>query len=354
MIDSLRLLDADAAEHRATTGVVRKFPLRPEWGVDLYLLDESTHPTGSLKHRLARALFRDALRRGALEPGETVVEATGGNAAVAQAYVARLLGHPFVAVMPRRSSAEKIARIESHGGTVHLVHPPLAIYHGAEQLAGQRGGHYMNYLAASADAIAASAGGEDDIGHVLFDRLPVVPDWIVVGAGSGGTATAIGRRIADEAGETRPRLAVVDPENSAYFPAWAYGVDDYMTGMPSRIEGIGRPRVEPSFDASVVDVVMPVPDAASLAAMRFLYGTTGQRGGASTGTNLWGALQLVSQLVRDGREGTVATLICDDGELYPTTYWSDAWLDEKGLELEPWTKALTGFQRTGVLEPPSQ
>ncbi|MFC5181227.1 PLP-dependent cysteine synthase family protein [Actinomadura harenae] len=353
MIDYLRLLDADAADHKAVTGVLRRFPLPPEWGVDLYLLDESTHPTGSLKHRLARALFRDALRRGALAPGATVVEATGGNAAVAQAYVARLLGHPFAAVMPRRSAPEKIARIEDLGGTVHLVHPPLAIYDEAERLAEQRGGHYMNYLAASADAIAASAGGEDDIGHVLFERLPVVPDWIVVGAGSGGTATAIGRRIADISGETRPRLAVVDPENSAYFPGWAYGADDYTTGMPSRIEGIGRPRVEPGFDASVVDVVMPVPDAASLAAMRFLCGTTGLRAGASTGTNLWGALQLVAQFVRDGRRGAIATLICDDGDLYPTTYWSDAWLDEKGIAIEPWTKALEGFQRTGVLEPPS-
>lgn len=353
MIDSLRRLDADAAEHRSTTGLIRGFPLPPEWGVGLYLLDESTHPTGSLKHRLARALFRDALRRGVLAPGATVVEATGGNAAVAQAYVARLLGHPFVAVMPRRSSPEKIARIEGHGGTVHLVHPPLAIYEEAERLAEQRGGHYMNYLAASADAIAASAGGEDDIGHVLFERLPAVPDWIVVGAGSGGTATALGRRIAEGTGETRPRLAVADPENSAYFPGWAYGVDDYMTGMPSRIEGIGRPRIEPSYDASVVDVVMPVPDAASLAAMRFLRGTTGLCAGGSTGTNLWGALQLVSQMVRDGREGTVATLICDDGDLYSSTYWNDEWLDGKGFELKPWTDALMAFQRTGVLEPPS-
>ncbi|MEV4252626.1 pyridoxal-phosphate dependent enzyme [Spirillospora sp. NPDC049652] len=354
MIDLLRLLDADAADHHATTGILRRFPLPPEWDVHLYLLDESTHPTGSLKHRLARALFRDALRRGALEPGATVVEATGGNAAVAQAYVARLLGHPFVAVMPRRSSPEKIARIEGLGGTCHLVHPPLAIYEEAERLAWTRGGHYMNYLAASADAIAASAGGEDDIGHVLFERLPAVPDWIVVGAGSGGTATAIGRRIAQGAGEARPRLAVADPENSAYFPAWAYGADDYMTGMPSRIEGIGRPRVEPSFDASVVDVVIPVPDAASLAAMRYLRGTTGLKAGASTGTNLWGALQLVARMLRDGRTGSVATLICDDGDLYPTTYWSDAWLDEKGIKIEPWTESLLSFHRTGTLEPPSQ
>ncbi|WP_328589193.1 PLP-dependent cysteine synthase family protein [Actinomadura logoneensis] len=292
------------------------------------------------------------MRRGVLRPGAAVVEASGGNAAVAQAYVARLLGHPFVAVMPRRSSPEKIGRIEDHGGTCHLVHPPLAIYEEAERLAGRLGGHYMNYLAASADAVRASAGGEDDIGHVLFERLPAVPDWIVVGAGSGGTATAIGHRTARGLGETRPRLAVVDPENSAYFFAWAYGTTDYMTGMPSRIEGIGRPRVEPSFDASVVDVVIPVRDAASLAAMRFLHSTTGLKAGASTGTNLWGALQFVSQLLRDGRKGSVATLVCDDGDLYPSTYWNDAWLDEKKIDVEPGTEALMAFLRTGVLEPP--
>lgn len=72
-----------------------------------------------------------------------------------------------------------------------------------------------------------------------------------------------------------PRVAVADPENSAYFPGWTLDAPDYATGMPSRIEGIGRPRMEPGFRPDLVDLVIPVPDAASVAAARHIRRVTG-------------------------------------------------------------------------------
>ncbi|PRX03731.1 UNVERIFIED_ORG: cysteine synthase A [Actinomadura viridilutea] len=346
----LRLLDEEAAERKSDPVRVHEFPLPGSWGIRLYLLDESANPTGSLKHRMARALFRHAIRCGRIGRNTLVIEATGGNAAVSQAYFARLLDLPFVAVMPRKSSPEKIERIERHGGAVRLVHPPLAIYDEAEKLAGEYGGHYMDYLANGARAVAAS-GGDDDIGRVLFERLALegapAPAWVVMGAGSGTTATMIGRYIRRHGLDTR--LAVVDPENSAYFPGWVMESGEYTTGMPSRIEGIGRPRIEPSFDIAVVDLVVPVPDAASLAAMRFLYETTGLHGGGSTGTNLWGAFLMVAKMRREGRRGAVATLICDDGDLYRDTYYSDAWLQKKNFDLAPNLERLREFIATGEL-----
>ena len=85
-------------------------------GIDFYLKDESTHPTGSLKHRLARSLFLYALCNGLIHEGSTIVEASSGSTAVSEAYFARLLGLPFIAVMPRSTSPEKVAQIEFYGG----------------------------------------------------------------------------------------------------------------------------------------------------------------------------------------------------------------------------------------------
>ena len=97
---------------------------RRSGAIDLYLKDESVHPTGSLKHRLARSLFLYALVNGWITEGTTVVEASSGSTAVSEAYFARMLGLPFVAVMPRRTSVEKIALIEAAGGTLSLRRRP--------------------------------------------------------------------------------------------------------------------------------------------------------------------------------------------------------------------------------------
>ena len=106
-------VEADARRSADTHLLV--YPLPPEWGVDLYLKDESTHPTGSLKHRLARSLFLYGLCSGQITEGSTVVEASSGSTAVSEAYFARMLGLPFVAVMPaadqpREDRADRVPR----------------------------------------------------------------------------------------------------------------------------------------------------------------------------------------------------------------------------------------------------
>jgi cysteine synthase A len=167
----------------------------------------------------------------------------------------------------------------------------------------------------------------------------------VVGAGTGGTSATIGRFLRYRRHHTQ--LVVVDPENSSFYRGWRDRDPGFSTGIGSRIEGIGRPRVEPSFLPSVIDRMEQVPDAASIAAMRFLLEQTGRRAGGSTGTNLWAALALAARMHTAGDRGSIVTLICDAGDRYAGTYYDDAWVAGAGLDLQPYRRTLTRFADTG-------
>ncbi|HEY8295190.1 MAG TPA: PLP-dependent cysteine synthase family protein [Micrococcaceae bacterium] len=321
----------EAENNRSADTHLYAVPLPEQWGVQLYLKDESTHRSGSLKHRLARSLFLFGLVNGWITEGTTVVEASSGSTAVSEAYFARLIGLPFVAVMPRGTSAEKIALIEQYGGSCHFVDHSGEVYDVAARLAAECGGHYMDQFTYAERA--TDWRGNNNIAESIFDQLALeehpVPRWIVVGAGTGGTSATIGRYLRYHCHATQ--LAVVDPENSAFYPGWQRGAADFSTGMPSRIEGIGRPRMEPSFVPSVIDTMIQVPDAASVAAMQHLRRLAGLSAGPSTGTNLWGVWQLIAAMIARGERGSVVSLMCDGGERYAGSYNNDAWLAEKGL-----------------------
>jgi cysteine synthase len=343
--EAVRVIEADA--NRSADTHLLTFPLPVEWGIDLYLKDESTHPTGSLKHRLARSLFLYAICNGWVTRGTPVIEASSGSTAVSEAYFARLLGLPFIAVMPRSTSREKIALIEREGGSCHFVDQPGALYDESRRLAGELGGHFMDQFTHAERA--TDWRGNNNIAESIFDQMSLEahaePDWVVVGAGTGGTSATIGRYVRYR--RLCTRLAVVDPENSVFFDAWR-DVAPALTGTKgSRIEGIGRPRVEPSFVGDVIDRMIKVPDAASIATVRYVEGLMGRKVGGSTGTNLWGAFEIIAELREQGRTGSVVSLLCDGGERYTRTYYDDDWVAAQGLDLRPHTETLENFFATG-------
>jgi cysteine synthase A len=335
--EAVRLVEADA-NRSADTHLVR-FPLPGRPGVDLYLKDESTHPTGSLKHRLARSLFLFALCNGQISEGTMVVDASSGSTAVSEAYFARMLGLPFVAVMPATTSAEKIAIIERAGGTCHLVDDPTTVYAEAARLARESKGHYLDQFTNAERA--TDWRGNNNIAESIFEQMALerhpVPTWIVVGAGTGGTSATIGRYVRYR--RYASRVAVVDPEGSAFFPSWR-DEDPSCAGRPSRIEGIGRPRVEPSFVPHVVDRMIAVPDAASMATARAAEAILGHRVGPSTGTNLWGSLRLAREMDQLGERGSIVTLLCDSGDRYGNTVYDDGWLADQDIDIRPYEIVL--------------
>jgi cysteine synthase A len=345
--EAVAKVEADANRSADTHLLV--FPLPGDWGIDLYLKDESTHPTGSLKHRLARSLFLYALCNGWIREGRPVIEASSGSTAVSEAYFARMLGLPFIAVMPDSTSTEKIALIEFYGGRCHLVADATQVVAESRRLAAESGGHFMDqftYAERATDWRGNNNIAESIYSQLAQERYPV-PRWIVVGAGTGGTSATIGRYVRYRKLDTQ--LCVVDPENSAFFPGWVGRDPGYTTGRGSRIEGIGRPSVEPSFMPDVVDRMIRVPDAASIAAARMLAAATGYLAGGSTGTNLWGCFRIISELRGAGVQGSVVTLLCDGGDRYARTYYNDDWLREQGIDLRPHKAALDQFVAAGTV-----
>lgn len=336
--ERIRRLEAD--DRRSADTHLLRLELPEHWGIEVYLKDESTHVTGSLKHRLARSLFMYALVNGCLLPGVTVIEASSGSTAVSEAHMARLLGVPFVAVVPRSTSAAKIALIEREGGHCHLVDSAEQMAPEACRLAAEQGGLFLDQFTYAERA--TDWRGHNTLAHSILTQMAEephpVPRWIVVGAGTGGSSATLGRYLRYH--RLPSGLCVADVENSAFFPAWRDGDPDLDTGRSSRIEGIGRPRSEPSFLPQIVDRMISVPDAASVAGARHLSAALGRRVGASTGTNLVAVARLVTEMRRRGERGSIVTLLCDSGDRYRDTYFDDAWVAAQGWDTGSWRAAL--------------
>lgn len=345
--EAVHQIEADFARSSDTHLIKLELPCLAASGIDLYLKDESTHPSGSLKHRLARSLFLYGLCNGWIRRGTPVVEASSGSTAISEAYFARLLGLQFIAVAPHSTARPKIDAIEFLGGEVRMT-APTSIYEEARELATSSGGHYMDQFTFAERA--TDWRGNNNIAESLFSQLRLerypAPTWVVVSAGTGGTSSTIGRYI-----RYRPnalsgtRLCVVDPENSVFYDFFRTGNRDLRNSSASRIEGIGRPRVEASFISSVIDRMIRVPDAATIATIHWLERVIGRKCGGSTGTNLFGALKLAEEMIDRGERGSIVTLICDPGERYVGTYYDAGWIREQRLEVEPYLTALDAFAR---------
>ncbi|MDP3403063.1 MAG: PLP-dependent cysteine synthase family protein [Brevundimonas sp.] len=318
-------------------------------GIALYLKDESSHPTGSLKHRLARSLFLYALCNGWIDEGTTIVEASSGSTAVSEAYFARMLRLPFVAVVPRSTAPEKVEAIEFHGGRCHFIDRPGDAYDEAHRLAASLGGHYMDQFTYAERA--TDWRGNNNIAESIFDQMKrepcPIPRWVVCGAGTGGTSATIGRFVRYNLHDTQ--VCVADPEASVFHRHWVDRTVRTTCDTPSRIEGIGRARVEPSFIPGVIDRMEVVTDVASIAAARVLSRRLGRRCGGSTGTNLWASAVIASEMAAAGERGSIVSILCDHGDRYGSTYFNPDWLAANGLDVAPWEARMEAFFRDGRL-----
>ena len=315
--------------------------------IAFYFKDEAAHPSGSLKHRLARSLYLYALCNGRLRAGQGVVDASSGSTAISEAWFARLLGLHFTAVMPASTAPGKIRELRALDATCDLVDDPAQV---ATRIAAHvaDGACFLDQFGLAERA--TDWRGNNNIAESIIAQLGreanPQPAWIVCGAGTGGTSATIGRYLRYRRLPTR--LCVAEPTGGAFAEGWRRRDRSAGASQPTLIEGIGRQRVEPCFLFDIVDAVEEVDDAASIAGAWLLRERTGYRYGGSSGTNLVACLRLAARLRASGQGGAIVSLLCDRGERYDDTVFAADWLAAHGIDIAPWRSRLQSCIDTGA------
>lgn len=332
----------------------------------LLLKNEAASRTGSLKHRVAWALLMWGLIGSGIQNNLHLYERTSGNTGIAEAYFAQRLKLPYTAVASASISPLKLQAIRNYGGNVLVVpEGERATDFYQKVISSDPLAYDINQFANAEKAIAYFQGTPAETENMANELILQLreqnisqPNWFVMGAGSGGTATSIGRYMRKwspdwGASSTTTRLLVPDPEHSVLFDWYRSGNNNLTSSKPSLIEGVGssgpiRFGQTFSLQRGVVDRMLKVPDALSIAAMHLVNELVGFRVGPSTGMNMVGALLLLCQQQGNNQQGPVASVICDSGDRYADTYYDPAWLAARGLDWKPLLPALKQAWQSGV------
>jgi len=295
----------------------------------LFLKLENQNPTGSIKDRIALSMIEAAEEEGKLEPGGTVIEATAGNTGLGLALVAAAKGYRVMLVIPDKMSQEKISHVRALGAEVVLTRSDVTRGHPeyyqdvAARLAGEvPGAFYVNQFGNPANPLAH----ERTTGPEIWEQMRHDVDAIVVGVGSGGTLTGLGRFF----NRVKPRrgieMVLADPKGSVLY--------DYVkTGKLKEagswaVEGIGEDFIPEILDMSLVTDAYEIDDEESFAVARDLLRKEGIFGGSSTGTLVAGALRYCREQEKPKR---VVSIVPDTGNKYLSKMFNDFWMTEQGF-----------------------
>jgi cystathionine beta-synthase len=293
--------------------------LRPQLVAKL----ESLNPGGSIKDRVAVALIEAAERDGVLRPGGTIVEPTSGNTGTGLAIAASLKGYRVIAVMPDKMSKEKIDLLRAYGAEV-VVAPtdvppesPESYYRVADRLTEEIPGafqpnQYRN--PANPEAHYRTTGPE------LWRQSGGRITHLVVGVGTGGTITGVGRYLREQ----NPAIEIIgaDPVGSIY-SGGEEGVKPYL------VEGVGEDFWPETYDPSIVDRYVTVSDRDSFLWTRRLAEMEGILAGGSCGLALYAAYQVAREV--DDPEAMVAVIFPDGGRSYLSKIFNDGWMRQYGF-----------------------
>ena len=335
-MDPTEILAAEAArgEPPAILRLIGDTPLLPITRMDtgpcqLFVKLENQNPTGSIKDRVALAMIEAAEREGRLMPGGTIIEATAGNTGLGLALIAGAKGYRIILVIPDKMSQEKISHIRALGAEVRIVrsdvtrgHPEYYQDYAARLAEEIPGAFYVNQFGNPANPLAH----ERSTGPEIWEQMRHDVDAVVVGVGSGGTITGLGRFFSRVKPRRGIEMILADPEGSIL-------VDYIKTGNVGQagswtVEGIGEDFIPDIADLSKVTDAFSIPDAESFAVARELLRQEGILGGSSTGTLVAAALRYCRKQTRRKR---VVTFICDTGNKYLSKMYNDFWMAEQGF-----------------------
>ncbi len=292
----------------------------------LLLKLELMNPGGSIKDRIGISMIEEAEKRGDIKPGDTIVEATAGNTGLGLALVAAQKGYKLVLVLPDKMSQEKIFNLRAMGAEVVLTRSDVARGHPeyyqdlGKRIAEESGAYFINQFGNPDNPLAH----ERTTGPEIVEELDGKLDAIVLGVGSSGTVSGLGRYLAEHAPHVD--LVLADPEGSV--------LTDYINkgelheGGSWLVEGIGEDFIPSIADFSKVTKAYAISDAESFATARELLRKEGLLAGSSSGTLLAAALRYCREQTEPK---TVVSFACDTGNKYLSKLYNDFWMEDQGF-----------------------
>ena len=291
---------------------------------------EFMNPGQSVKDRAALFIIRDAIAKGELKPGGTIVEGTAGNTGIGIAVVARAMGFRTVIVIPVTQSQEKKDAIRQLGA--ELVEVPAVPY--------KNPNNYVKYSGRLAKAMGAVWANQFDNvanrqAHIettapeIWAQTDGKVDAFVSAVGSGGTLAGVSMGLKSR--NKNIKIVLADPMGAALYSYYKTG--ELKSEGSSITEGIGQGRITANLEGAIVDEAFQIPDSEAIPTAFDLLEFEGLCMGGSTGINVAGAIRLAKQT---GPGHTIVTVLCDYGTRYASKLFNPEFLREKGLPVPKW------------------
>jgi cysteine synthase A len=320
------------ADTVGNTPLIRLRAASEATGCEILGKAEFMNPGQSVKDRAALYIIRDAVAKGTLRPGGTIVEGTAGNTGIGLALVGASLGFKTVIVIPDTQSQEKKDMIRIAGA--ELIEVPAVPYSNpdnyvkysgrlAERLAqiDPNGAIWANQF----DNVANRQAHIEMTGPEIWDQTNGRVDGFVCAVGSGGTLAGVGMALQPNG----VKIGLADPEGSGLYKLYT-GKD---AGGNSITEGIGQGRITANLDGFTPDGFYKIPDAEALPIVFDLLADEGLCLGGSSGINIAGAMRMAADM---GPGHTIVTILCDYGTRYQAKLFNPEFLREKGLPVPAW------------------
>jgi cysteine synthase A len=325
---------SDLSAAIGNTPLIRLNKVSDETGCEILGKAEFMNPGQSVKDRAALYIIRDAIARGDLKPGGTIVEGTAGNTGIGLALVGASLGFRTVIVIPETQSQEKKDMLRLAGA--ELVQVPAAPYKNPNNYV-RYSGRLAAELAKSEPNGAIWANQFDNTanrqahiettGPEIWEQTAGKVDGFICAVGSGGTLAGVGAALQPKG----VRIGLADPEGAALYSFYTNGTFD--APGTSITEGIGQGRITANLEGFTPDCAYRISDQEALPIVFDLLSMEGLCLGGSSGVNIAGAVQMAREM---GRGHTIVTILCDYGTRYQSKLYNPEFLREKGLPVPAW------------------
>ncbi|MEO0569588.1 MAG: cysteine synthase A [Pseudomonadota bacterium] len=324
----------DLADAVGNTPLIKLRKASELTGCEILGKAEFLNPGQSVKDRAALSIIRDAMDRGALKPGGTIVEGTAGNTGIGLALVGASMGFKTVIVIPETQSQEKKDMLTLAGA--ELIQVPAAPYSNPNNFV-RYSERLANKLAQTEPNGVVWANQFDNVANRQAHVVSTAPevweqtggkvDGFICACGSGGTLAGVAEVLQPKG----VKIGLADPMGAKLFSWYTKGELESEGG--SIAEGIGQARITANLEGLKPDFVYQITDEEALPIVFDLLQFEGLCMGASTGVNIAGAMRLAKDL---GPGHTIVTILCDYGTRYQSKLFNPEFLREKGLPLPGW------------------